>query len=143
MKPVSTLLGECFKLNIKLISREKFCFPTRHADDEGTFAILRQHILIAMMQPMNTAQKTQFLQRIEQAIDGGASSVRTFCTHEHPRFFGAHGKYRPRKNLKQRLFGRRNPKTMRLQGSHPFVRLDGCGRHHNHLNDMKSHLSLY
>ncbi len=140
VKPVSALLGECFKLKLKRISSEKLRFPARYADEKRTVAVLRQHILIAVIQPMNAAQKTECLQRIEQAVDGGAPGVRTFTAHKLPRFFGAQRKGGTGQRNKQRFFRRGNTRTARLECLQPFGWLDGCGRHCGHLNDTKSHL---
>jgi hypothetical protein len=89
MKPVSALLGECFKLKLERIAREKLRFPARDAHDERAFAVLRQHVLIAVIQPVYAAYKADFFQRIEQAVDGGSPGIRTFTAHKLPRFFGA------------------------------------------------------
>lgn len=81
------------------------------------------------LQPMNATQKADFLQRIEQAIDGGAPGMRTLNAHKLPRFFGAQRKSGTGQQNQQRFFRGGNTETVCLEFLQPFGWLDGSGRH--------------
>ena len=92
------------------------------------------------LQPLNATKKADFLQRIEQAVDGGAPRVRTLNAHKPHAFSALNGKAARVSKTSSASFVGVTRKPHAWSSCNHSVGWTAVDDTPKHLNDTKSHL---